>query len=165
MSEMLGGQGERERDLCQGGLVPILGRDPHGSSAMESSRREGGLPETLPSQLSQRQDLCLWSGALSPLSSSAPHLSPLLPPLSPDPPRPLLCLPSTSPHLPLPPSLPSASPPLLLRPHPTLHHFVSVICLPFHRCPSSSSEEAVITEISRGRRRGLSWGRVAEEQC
>ena len=152
LSAMRGGQGGRERDLCQGGLVPILGRDPRGSSAMESSRREGGLPETLPSQLSQRQDLCLWSGALSPLSSSAPHLSPLLPPLSPDPPRPRLCLPSTSPHLPHPPFHPSASPPLILR-------------LPVHRCPSSSSEEAVISEISRGRRRGLSWGRVAEEQC
>lgn len=43
-------------------------------------------------------------------------------------------------------------------PHPTPHHFVLAICLPFHCCPSSSEEEAVITEISQRGRRGLSWG-------
>lgn len=128
---------------------------------------EAGLPGRLPPQaLGLCARTCavplVWSPP-PPVSSSAPHLPPLHPPLSPPgPSRPLLCL--LRPPICLSPFSPisfSPSPPppaFSTLPHPTLHHFVLAICLPFHRCPSSSEEEAVITEISRRRRRGLSWG-------
>lgn len=116
-----------------------------------------------PASLSLCQDLCLWFGALYPPPSSAHHLPPPFPPFSsPGPPRLLLrllhlpiCLPPFSPSVFPPPPPPPAFSTL---PHPTPHHFVLAICLPFHCCPSSSEEEAVITEISQRGRRGLSWG-------
>lgn len=145
-------------------MLLVLGRDQCGRSAMESSRGEGGLPGVcLPSlfvSVSGPVPL-VWSplpAAFLCTSSSSPFPTLLLSrstsPSSP---------PSTSSHLP-PPFSPSVFPPpppppaFSTLPHPTPHHFVLAICLPFHCCPSSSEEEAVITEISQRGRRGLSWG-------
>lgn len=161
-------RGERERetcrDLCRGGTPLVLGRDQWGRSAMESSRGEGGLPGVcLPSLfVSASGPVPLVRSPLPAASlctSSSSAFPSLLPSRSTSPASP----PSPSSHLPLPllsisPPPPPPPPAFSTLPHPAPHHFVLAICLPFHCCPSSSEEEAVITEISQRGWRGLSWG-------
>lgn len=158
-----GGDGSSSLGESRGTSV---GAQPDGEQQQEAQL---GVSASWSLSLSARTPVSLWS---EPSPHHLPlHLifSPCLPAPS-VPSLPTLFLPSV-PHPPL-PSRPSISPPCPPPPaffftlrHPALHHAVPAIHLPSISA-SSSEEEAVITEISRRGRRGLSgscWQRRRAE--